>query len=253
MADVLPPAGVDAGPGGATSTSAGGIAATARDLLQQLRVDDLAPGDRLPAERQLAASLGVGRAAVREVLAALELLGVLESRHGSGTYLNDNPSMLLPQVVEWGLMLQRPQTLQLIEARRHLEVALAGLAARSRDVEGLVELRRAFDLMAAAADGQDVDAFVSADAAFHLQVSRLSRNEILAGMLASVSSLLTVWMTHAVRADEGGLRETLAEHAAVVEAVADGSVAGAERAMRAHLSSAESRLFRALGQAAPHS
>jgi len=219
----------------------------ARRLLAQLQSDDLRPGDRLPAERQLAASLGVGRGAVREVLAALELLGVVDSRHGSGTYLTDNPSMLLPQVVEWGLLLQRPQTLQLIEARRHLETSLAGIAAAHRDVEGLLRLREQFDRMAKHAADDDVDGFVEADADFHLEVARMSRNEVMGGMLQSVSSLLRVWMSHAVRVDDGQQEATLAEHGAVVEAIAAGQPSAAERAMRTHVRNAESRLLRSLG------
>jgi len=179
-----------------------GIAAVARRLLTQLSADSLGPGAKLPGERQLAAELGVGRAAVREVLAALELLGVVDSRHGSGTYLTDNPSMLLPQAIEWGLLLQRPQTLQLVEARRHLEVSLAGIAAGNRDPEGLVALHERAGAMRRSGTAGDIDAFVEADALFHLEVARLSGNTVLAGMLNSVSSLLRVWMSRAVRAGD---------------------------------------------------
>nr|WP_235472331.1 GntR family transcriptional regulator [Frigoribacterium sp. Leaf44] len=58
--------------------------------------DPDAPGSRLPPERQLAERLGVGRSAVREALAALEILGIVTVRPGSGTYLRDQTSELLP-------------------------------------------------------------------------------------------------------------------------------------------------------------
>lgn len=224
------------------------IAAVARRLLQQLSADDLEPGSKLPAERQLATELGVGRAAVREVLAALELLGVVDSRHGSGTYLTDNPSMLLPQAIEWGLLLQRPQTLQLVEARRHLEVSLAGIAAAQRDPEGLLRLQELLSAMRARAVDGDVDAFVEADAQFHLEVAALSKNTVLAGMLNSVSSLLRVWMSRAVRAGDGPVEATMVEHQAVLDAIADGRPAQAEKAMREHMRAAEARLFKSLGR-----
>jgi len=222
------------------------IAGIARRMLHQFSADDLRPGARLPAERQLATELGVGRAAVREVLAALELLGVVEGRHGSGTYLTDNPSMLLPQAIEWGLLLQRPQTLQLVEARRHLEVSLAGIAAAQRDPDGLLALHARADAMRRTGANGDVDGFVEADALFHLEVAALSKNSVLAGMLNSVSSLLRVWMARAVRADDGQVEATLAEHQAILDAIAEGRTAAAEKAMREHMRNAESRLFRSL-------
>jgi len=225
----------------------GGIAEIARRVLVQITREDVRPGSRLPGERQLAQQLGVGRAALREVLAALELLGVVDSRHGSGTYLSENPSMLLPQTIEWGLLLKRPQTLQLVEARRHLEISLAGIAAGQRDPEGLLGLRRRLEEMRDAAAAGDLEAFVEADAQFHLDVARLSRNDVLSGMLHSVSSLLRVWMSRAVRADGGHVHDTIAEHTAVLDAIAGGRTAQAERAMREHIKNAESRLFRSLG------
>jgi DNA-binding FadR family transcriptional regulator len=224
------------------------IAGTARRLLRQLSADDLVPGSRLPAERQLAVELQVGRAAVREVLAALELLGVVESRHGSGTYLTDDPSMLLPQAIEWGLLLQRPQTMQLVEARRHLEVSLAGIAATRRDPELLLVLHERALAMRTAGEAGDLDAFVEADALFHLDVARLSGNAVLAGMLDSVSSLLRVWMARGVRAGGGQVDATLSEHQAVLDAIVAGRSPAAERAMRDHMRNAEARLLESLGR-----
>jgi GntR family transcriptional regulator, transcriptional repressor for pyruvate dehydrogenase complex len=63
------------------------VAEVTRRLLDFFTTGTLQPGDRLPPERQLAISMGVGRSAVREALAAMELLGVVDVRPGSGTYL----------------------------------------------------------------------------------------------------------------------------------------------------------------------
>src|SRR5690554_6170656 len=81
------------------------VSAVAKRLLEIFTRGDIEPGTRLPPERQLSASLGVGRSAVREALAALELLGIVDVRPGSGTYLRGSASELLPQTLSWGLML----------------------------------------------------------------------------------------------------------------------------------------------------
>ena len=67
-----------------------------RQLLGLVRAGQLKPGDRLPAERALAADLGVGRPTLREALRALQLLGVLDIRHGGGVFVNEpGPDALL--------------------------------------------------------------------------------------------------------------------------------------------------------------
>jgi GntR family transcriptional repressor for pyruvate dehydrogenase complex len=77
----------------------------ARRLLDYFLSGEVEPGERIPSERRLAESLGVGRSLVREALKSLHLLGLLEVRQGDGTYLKRTDSELLPQVIEWGLLL----------------------------------------------------------------------------------------------------------------------------------------------------
>ena len=76
----------------------------ARRLLDYFLSGEVEPGERIPSERRLAESLGVGRSLVREALKSLHLLGLLEVRQGDGTYLKRTDSELLPQVIEWGLL-----------------------------------------------------------------------------------------------------------------------------------------------------
>jgi len=73
----------------------------ARQLLSQLVSGRVLPGTKLPSERQLAESLGVGRPTVRAALKALDVLGVIEVRRGEGTYLRTTTSDMLPQAIEW--------------------------------------------------------------------------------------------------------------------------------------------------------
>src|ERR1700712_4012478 len=92
--------------------SGSAVSVVAPRLLDLFTGGSIAPGTRLPPERQLAASLEVGRSAVRETLAALEILGVVDVRPGSGTYLRGSARELLPETLNWGLMLAAPRTLE---------------------------------------------------------------------------------------------------------------------------------------------
>lgn len=208
-------------------------------LLSHLTAGDLPPGSRLPSERQLATSLQVGRSAVRESLAALEVLGIVDSRPGSGTYLRNHSSDLLPTVINWGLALGQPRTLDLVETRAELEVITARFAAQRSTAEDIARLTARTNDMTAAKN--DLDKFIDADVAFHLEIADMTGNTVLADILHSVRALLQVWVERAVRA-EGNTKSTLTEHRFILRAIKSGDVDAAEAAMRAHMLSAGNRL-----------
>src|SRR5580693_7919244 len=91
----------------------------ARQLLDELAKENFVSGTRLPSEREMADTLGVGRSTLREAMAALDLLGIIEVRPGSGSYLKADSSALLPQALKWGLMLGQPEVQDLVEVREH--------------------------------------------------------------------------------------------------------------------------------------
>ena len=153
------------------------VSEVAERLLAYFTSGDIAPGTRLPAERQLAASLGVGRSAVREALAALEILGIVIVRPGSGTYLRDGVSELLPRTLSWGLMLGEPRTRELVELRSGLEVQAVELAALRVTDEALGRMRANLDAMEKNLD--NLAAFVEADALFHREIAQASGNTVL--------------------------------------------------------------------------
>lgn len=219
------------------------LAEITRRLLDFLLSGAVAPGAKIPSERQLAQALDVGRSAVREAIKSLSLLGLLQVRQGDGTYLARSGSSLLPQVIEWGLLLGEPRVLDLVEARHHIEVAVAGLAAERADEEGVAELRGHLERMRAA--GTDVAAYTEADVAFHLQIARLSGNEVFVNLVTSLRSLLGVW-THRVLEHAGETASSLAMHEPILEAIAAHDSSRAHAAMTAHMDRAQQRLHDAL-------
>jgi GntR family transcriptional repressor for pyruvate dehydrogenase complex len=220
----------------------------ARKLLDYLLSGQVKPGDRLPSERQLAETLGVGRSAVRDALRPLLLLGVLEARQGDGTYLRKPESVLLPQAVEWGLLLGEHTTSDLVEARTYLETATAELAAQRRDEGDLVQIRA--QLARIAKTNLKPEEFVEADLAFHLRIAEASRNLVLFGTLASIQSLLRVWISRVITA-AGDTGPSYQEHIPIFDAIEQGDAQAAAAAMSSHMESATARLRRTLevGQA----
>ena len=219
------------------------LAEITRTLLDYLLSGEIEPGAKIPGERQLADALGVGRSAVREAIKSLSLLGLLHVRQGDGTYLIRSGSELLPRVIEWGLLLKQPSIMDLLEARAEIEVVTAGLAASRASEEEVGSLRERFEDLRAA--GEDVAAYVDADIAFHLEVARLSGNEVFANLVSSLRSLLRVWADRVLR-HAGETATSLAMHEPVLEAIAAHDPQAAREAMRAHMERADRRLQEAL-------
>ena len=224
---------------GGTITSTSAVTEVTRRLLDYFTSDAVQPGSRLPPERQLAASLQVGRSAVREALAALEVLGVVDVRPGSGTYLRSSTSELLPQTLSWGMLLGEPQTDELLGVRHGLEVQAARLAATHLGDDGLREL--AEHLATMRAQQRDFGAFAAADLRFHQTVAAGAANALLEQMLQSVRSLLRVWAERVVDHPQH-VRTTCSEHAAVLRALRARDPSAAAEAMSRHMDSASRRI-----------
>jgi DNA-binding FadR family transcriptional regulator len=193
----------------------------------------IGPGERLPAERELATMLAVSRPTLREALIALELGGIVEVRSGSGIYLCAAPAHAVP-VPEAG-----PGPFELLSARRLIEPELAAIAARVA-TDGNIDA-----ILAAAVEMEQVQASKPSDKSsceladrnFHLTIARATGNSALAGVLEHLwNQRCGLWHTleHLFETEE--LRkETLADHRRIVRAIAARDSAGARRAMRAHL------------------
>lgn len=217
------------------------VSAVAKRLLDLFTSGDIDPGTRLPPERQLAASLGIGRSAVREALAALEILGIVDVRPGSGTYLRGSASELLPETLSWGLMIEAPRTLELIAVRSELEVMAGRLAATKVTDDDLRALSLSLERMRETLG--DPTRFIEADLKFHLRIAQVAGNKVLLDLLQSVRSLLRVWVERGIRQGDDA-QHALDEHTALYEALQRRDPAAAEAAMRGHMTTASERLGR---------
>lgn len=215
------------------------VSEVARRLMDLFMSGEIAPGTRLPPERQLAATLEVGRSAVREALAALEILGIVDVRPGSGTYLRGTASDLLPQTLRWGLLIGRRSTSELLDVRSGLEIYAARLAARRAEPRHVTRMSSSLARMRAS--DADLPSFARADADFHNALTEAAGNDALIDLLHVVRSLLQVYADRAVH-DADAARLAVAEHDAVFRAVEAGDEDDAASAMAVHMATASARL-----------
>jgi len=211
------------------------------DGVKQMILDGrLQAGDRLPAEKELAATLGVSRGSLREGVHTLGTLGILESRHGDGTYVTTlDPALLLAPVAFVAELQDDASAFHAV--RRLLETEAAGLAALHIDDAALARLRAALDETARALVQVplDHDRLVDADLAFHEEVGRASGNPVLAALvegLAGRTSRTRLWRG---LSDEGAEDRAFVEHQAILAAVAARDPDRARLRMATHLLSLE--------------
>lgn len=198
-----------------------------------------AAGERLQGERELAASLGVGRRAVRRALDVLEAEGLLWRRQGSGTYVGAQP----PQTAAAADLARRSNPLEVLEARLNLEPALARLAALRASPQQ-VERMRALASRIAAAD--DADGRELWDGALHRAIAQASGNALLLAAFEMLDGVRRDPLWRAVR-EQARSRASAAlyagQHERIVGAVAARDPGGAEAAMREHLATLARNLF----------
>jgi GntR family transcriptional repressor for pyruvate dehydrogenase complex len=193
---------------------------------------ELGAGQRLPAERDLAAQLGVSRPSLREAIRALIALNILESRHGEGTFVSSLDPELLSEPIDFVLQVNDDALLSLFEARRVLEAGVAGLAAeRATDLE-LAELDDF--VKAGRIKVGDAEAFIEHDVQFHQRLRVLARSPVLASLLSSVTAL-SMESRRRTAQNQGTRSRALADHQAMVKALRARDAAAAERLMVEHL------------------
>ncbi|MBZ8139277.1 transcriptional regulator LldR [Rubrivivax gelatinosus] len=213
-------------------------------LLELVQARGLQPGQRLPAERQLAAELGVGRSSVREAIQKLVSQGVLTARRGDGTYLQSTAQAdwLQDAVAPLVRLLDTDPgyRFDVIETRHALETTTAALAAQRATAEDKDRIRRAFDVMIEHQQAGHAELAARSDAQFHLAIAEASHNLVLRQLM---HGLFTVVLSTVTRNREDMFRfsapETLrrlsAEHRAVMQAIVDGDAARAREGMVQHL------------------
>ena len=212
----------------------------AQVLAGRIRSGEYRIGGRLPSERELAQSLAVSRPTVREAILALELDGLVEVRLGSGVYVRRDTPLPTAGVPDVG-------PFELLEARRIIEsevCACAALRITASSLERLAELVAEMERE----NERDVVLSERADRRFHEQIAEATENTAL---MAAVTAL---WDARArspliqrlsVKAHAAGVKPGVAEHRAILAALADRDPHQARNAMSAHLARVMDQLLEA--------
>ncbi|WCB93002.1 Putative L-lactate dehydrogenase operon regulatory protein [Baekduia alba] len=222
-------------------------------LVEDLRRGTLRPGARLPGERDLAATLGVGRASVREALGALAVRGIVETRPGAGSFITDDAAERLAASDALPVGLALPADAgpdALLAARRAFEPEIAALAAaRGPGSDPIIdELLAAMEQSADPSDAEQRRRWSDADRAFHRQLAVATGNPVILAVADHLASLMDQPLWRQLRDEStavpGRTTLQLAEHRLIAAAIADGDAAAARTHTAQHIDRA--RRFMAL-------
>ena len=213
----------------------------------QIQSQLLKPGEKLPTESEIMQSYGVSRTVVREALSRLQAAGLVETRHGIGTFaLQPRPGQgfgIDPSDIATAV-----DVMAVLELRISLETESAGLAAQRRSDAQLAEMRASLDAFEANVGGAG-DA-VSPDFRFHLAIANATGNRYFADIMSHLGATLIprarINSSRVAHEDQPQyLRRVNREHEEIYSAIARGDAESARAAMRIHLTNSRERLRRA--------
>ena len=216
-------------------------------LGDRIRDGRLAAGDKLPTEAEFMAEFGVSRTVVREAISKLQASGLVQTRHGIGTFVvglgDAAPFRLAPE--QFATL---RDVIAVLELRIGIETEAASLAAQRRNTGNLRQMRAALDAVAAAVEeGRDA---VGPDFQFHLEIARATQNAHFAELMSSLGTMIIP------RARLDGLpdlsdeqrqylKRVNGEHESIYDAIRNQDSEAARAAMRTHLANSRERRRRA--------
>src|SRR5579875_2354288 len=206
--------------------------AIARRMIQLLTQGNYRPGDRLPSEFELARQFEVGRGAIREALKALSVVGLIRVERGKGTFVRERSDFLV-RPISLGLQAGiEPRSL--VEARKLIEVELAGLAAERADLDQIQAIQFCLERMAETMNPTQREEYLQADVDFHFAIASAARNPILSQFLTLIRNLMREWILASLSTPNAAF-PAFQHHQQILNAIRVQKHSAARKAMTDHL------------------
>ncbi|MCL4440752.1 MAG: FadR family transcriptional regulator [Firmicutes bacterium] len=211
-------------------------------ILEMIKSNQMKEGDKLQSEKELASNFGVSRMAIREALSALQSIGLIEVKHGSGIYLRDvNEQLTNPISIK--LLAGKDNLLNILELRKGLETEAAALTATRANTGDIKKLEEILQQMS-----HDINMGGTAadeDFNFHRALVRATGNPVYAKVFDTIANVFYEGLksSHTIfKANLGPRLVVLEEHNLILDCIQRGKPEAAREAMRVHLENVESKL-----------
>lgn len=214
-------------------------------ISNQIKDGEFIVNEKLPSIQKLALDYGVGQASIREALNALRVMGLVEIRHGEGTFVkNIKPKMFSKEMAVY----TKKDIIDLLEVRKIIEVGTVSRAAVNRSEEDLLKIKEALDQMKLAVNNKSIGE--ESDYAFHLAIAQATENELLIQLLEEVSDKIKTTMKETrkiwIYTETKSIEKLYKEHLEIYEAIKMKNVKLSEEKMLKHLKEVEYVLIKHL-------
>lgn len=196
---------------------------------------ELKEGDKLPNQNELASQLGVSRASLRESLHTLALMGVLEQRPGFGTVVRGRVPANFSEFLNLPLISDAKETIELVEARRFIEISNVELAVKNITDENLAEMGRIVEAMHTAAAENRQDDYGRLDADFHHLLAKATGNRFMVHLFLTIRRIMEQFITESFSALPRMLGRSLSDHKRIYAALLRHDETRAVMEMKRHM------------------
>jgi GntR family transcriptional regulator, transcriptional repressor for pyruvate dehydrogenase complex len=205
------------------------------EIKKMIERGELSLGDKLPNQNEFAAQLGVSRTVLREALQTLNQLGVIDQRPKYGTVIRAKTPFLYSEHLIPPLMSDNNATIELIQARRFIEVGAAEMAARNASKAQIKDMGRLVDEMERMSKAGDDAEYAEKNIAFHFLIAKACHNRFMVHLLATIRGFMEQWTQESISVLPGLLDRSVKSHREIYEAIRDREPRKAASSMRRHI------------------
>jgi GntR family transcriptional repressor for pyruvate dehydrogenase complex len=205
------------------------------EIKRMIQSGELKEGHRLPDQNTFAAQLGVSRTSLREALSTLNRIGVIEQRPGYGTVFRSRISALFTDHLPPPFISDKMATIELIEARRFIEIGAAELAVKNASPEQINEMGTLIKEMPRSLKEGRIDDYIEQDVAFHFLIAKASHNRFLVNLFVTIRGFMEQYMRESFHLLPYMLERSLKFHQNIYQSVKAGSRSRAVSQMKRHI------------------
>ena len=203
---------------------------------------ELKEGQMLASQDDLAKEMEVSRASLREALNHLRLMGLIETKHGSGSMVRRTTPVAFINSLSSLLTMDQASAAELLDARLCIESAVAAVAAKNASEEDVKGMKQLVKGMERDFKVGDMESFTTRDVQFHMLIAQSTKNRVLVKVVEIIRDILRQFIKKFFATVPASVSDALEYHRQIYEAIRDGDAEGAQRHMEAHIMSLVKRL-----------
>jgi GntR family transcriptional repressor for pyruvate dehydrogenase complex len=205
------------------------------EIKRMIKSGELKEGDKLPNQNIFSAQLGVSRTSLREGLNTLTRIGVIEQRPGYGTVLRSRIPALFTDHLAPPLISDKEATIELIDARRFIEIGAAEMAVKNANSEQINEMGLLIKEMPRSLKEGRINDYIEQDIAFHFLIAKGSHNRFLVNLFVNIRGFMEQYMRESFRLLPYMLERSLKFHQNIYQAIKSRSRSKAVSQMERHI------------------